>query len=348
MAGINEEWKNYIQFGKIKTTPVREPALLPAPLACSLPPPLEGELYISTKSKKIQLAKPIDLSSWAWVLPILPYWVHDIGIIKKQFIVSSKTQEELEINLDKISKLGSYRQICIPMINNEKNKYCDQRKIIVGLCNADLLKYNIHEKPFKNSIILNIRIPIPKKGAGAEADEEGWKDLPVKISNTGEIRFMGVKEQSVFDQLWSYLQSLLPEENPVVSCETILINANFYCGFPLYLEVLYQRLIHVYHASNCRYDPSNKDPGIRFKVFTIPNGFSFSAPDESVGFSISIFSTGSVLISGKCEEEVIMALYHFLSNLLKTEYTYIVNPFSFVRPKPPQEKNKFKIRKLKV
>jgi hypothetical protein len=38
-----------------------------------------------------------------------------------------------------------------------------------------------------------------------------------------------------------------------------------------------------------------------------------------------IFRTGSVLIVGKCSEEVLFVIYHFLKKLLEEEYEHIVN-----------------------
>jgi hypothetical protein len=345
VPGINQEWQNYIQHGKMDNIkPINPIVLNPNPIKQEVPPP--SALYISTKSKKIQLKSPIDLNwKWACDLPMINYWDSKIGIIKNQFVVSSTHPEELEANLLKLSEIKmEYREICLTSLVNEKNKYCDQRKIIIGLCYTDLLKYNPKEKPFKNAIILNVRIPNP--------DSTGWKDLPVKISNTGEIRLMGVKSQAVYDVLWNYLSTLLPKENPIISSETILINSNFYGGYAFYLEVFYQRLTQVYHASECRYEPSNKDPGIRLKIyFTEKGGFSFQMSGDGGQSicSLSIFSTGSILISGKCEEDRLFLLYNFLIDLLKIEYPFIHNPFSTSRrPTPSQEKYKFKTRKLKV
>jgi hypothetical protein len=39
--------------------------------------------------------------------------------------------------------------------------------------------------------------------------------------------------------------------------------------------------------------------------------------------SFMIFRTGSILIVGKCDENVLMLIYEFLKNILKAEYSKI-------------------------
>jgi hypothetical protein len=45
-----------------------------------------------------------------------------------------------------------------------------------------------------------------------------------------------------------------------------------------------------------------------------------------------IFRTGSVLIVGKCNEKILQDIYHYLKELLKTEFKYICQ-----RIIPPEE-----------
>jgi len=82
---------------------------------------------------------------------------------------------------------------------------------------------------------------------------------------------------------------------------------------------------------NCNYD-SCSYPGIQSKFYYIPD----NPPDEQTGqqpvsmqhtlyyeVSFMIFRTGSILIVGKCNEDILMVIYRFICSILTTEYSTI-------------------------
>jgi hypothetical protein len=81
---------------------------------------------------------------------------------------------------------------------------------------------------------------------------------------------------------------------------------------------------------NCNYD-SCSYPGIQSKFYYIPdkpqqeqNGqqpVSMSMPYYEVSFMI--FRTGSILIVGKCNEDILHAIYRFICTILESEYSSI-------------------------
>jgi hypothetical protein len=81
---------------------------------------------------------------------------------------------------------------------------------------------------------------------------------------------------------------------------------------------------------NCNYD-SCSYPGIQSKFYYIPekpqheqNGqqpVSMSMPYYEVSFMI--FRTGSILIVGKCNEDILHLIYRFICTILETEYSSI-------------------------
>jgi hypothetical protein len=60
--------------------------------------------------------------------------------------------------------------------------------------------------------------------------------------------------------------------------------------------------------------------------------------------SFMIFRTGSVLIVGRCGENVLFCIYNFLKKLLETEYPEIGNQLNILEPK----KHNTKLRKKTI
>jgi hypothetical protein len=115
------------------------------------------------------------------------------------------------------------------------------------------------------------------------------------------------------------------------SCETVLINSNFNCGFYINRESLYDILKYKYNIQSI-YDPCSY-PGIQCKFYFNPdvdvqNGCQISKDKMELyqnvkQISFMIFRTGSVLIVGKCDENVLLLVYEFLKNILVAEYVNI-------------------------
>ena len=96
-------------------------------------------------------------------------------------------------------------------------------------------------------------------------------------------------------------------------------------------EKLYEILKYKYHI-NSGYDPCSY-PGIQCKFYYNPDvgiqcGSQISEENKSLYKNINevsfmIFRTGSVLIVGKCDENVLMIIYEFLKVVLNNEYKNI-------------------------
>jgi hypothetical protein len=115
------------------------------------------------------------------------------------------------------------------------------------------------------------------------------------------------------------------------SNETVLINSNFNCGFFINREVLYDILKLKYNIQSI-YDPCSY-PGIQCKFYYNPDveiQFGSQISEDSKHLyknvkevSFMIFRTGSVLIVGKCDENVLLIIYDFLKIILNNEYKII-------------------------
>lgn len=300
-------------------------------------------IYISTKSKIAYLLEPIDLSIF-WEIPVIPYSTPSNGVIKKQIKFNSKTAEELNIIQTKLQKELYYDEHVMTHIDNPNGriKFKDIRKITIGISKKDIMSYRGKKKQaFYNCFVMIIRI----KYNGI------FREFHIKVFNTGKLEIPGVQSEDMFEVV---LQNIISILQPYVGTQlsykqksdTVLINSNFNCGFYINREALYDILKFKYNIQAI-YDPCSY-PGIQCKFYynndlknDMQTGMQLSALNNNtkdkkekakanalaninvVEVSFMIFRTGSLLIVGMCEENILNDIYDFLTKLLKTEFDQI-------------------------
>jgi disulfide oxidoreductase YuzD len=292
--------------------------------------PKSSKIYISTKTKIAYLNNPINLKEMFWIIPVLNYSVPSSGVIKKQMKFNSMTEEELQDIKDRLKKETLCDEQIITSIINPTGriKFKDIRKITIGLSKKDIMSYRSKKKSaFYNCFVLILRIKVAN----------AFKEFHVKIFNTGKLEIPGIQDDTVFEMILKMIIDILQpnmedklyyKEN---SCDTVLINSNFNCGFYINREILYDILKYKYNIQSI-YDPCSY-PGIQCKFYFNPdvdlqNGCQISKDKMEMyqnvkKISFMIFRTGSVLIVGKCDENVLFLIYEFLKNILKNEYVNI-------------------------
>lgn len=303
-------------------------------------------IYISTKSKIAYLLDPVDLSIF-WEIPVIPYGTPRNGVIKKQIKFNSKSQEELNIINEKLQKELYYDEHVMTHIDNPNGriKFKDIRKITVGISKKDIMSYRSKKKQaFYNCFVMIIRIKI----------DEVFREFHIKVFNTGKLEIPGIQSDEMFEIVLQNIISILqPHVNKELSykqiSDTVLINSNFNCGFYVNRETLFDILKYKYKI-HAIYDPCSY-PGIQCKFYynnKVDNdkqtGIQFvseeakkmdkkdkvqkssansNAKSNTIEVSFMIFRTGSVLIVGMCEENILNDIYTFLTNLLKTEFEHV-------------------------
>jgi hypothetical protein len=329
---IDDEWSKFISFNNDNSESDEEEEdrenkninidsdIVPEP----------SNIYISTKSKVAYLNIPIDLTIF-WKIPIIPYATAANGVIKKQIKSNTNTLEEFEKIQEMLKKEIYYEEQVITNINNPSGriKFKDSRKITVGMSKKDILSYRSKKKSaFYNCFVIILRIKI----------DQMFKEFHVKVFNTGELDIPGIQFESDFEIVLSTIISTIQPfiEEPLSYkqiSDTVLINSNFNCGFFIDREILFDILRNKYNIQSI-FDPCSY-PGIQCKFYynnnnNIVNQSGVQIPKInqenqliSTRVSFMIFRTGSVLIVGKCNEQVLMEIYHFLVNILKTEYNEI-------------------------
>ena len=316
-----------------------------------------SDLYISTKTKISYLNKQnIDIKKIFWDIPILDYTTPKNGIIKKQIKYSSTCKEETELVEKRLVNIKCYEEQIIEHIDNPEGriKFKHQRKISIGTCKKDILSYRSKKKrAFFNCFVIIMRLYDNKS--------ETFKEMHVKVFNTGKLEIPGIQCDLFLEKV---LQLLVITLRPFVGddlvhlpekSETVLINSNFNCGYYIDRDKLYDLLKYKYRI-NSNFDACSY-PGIQSKFYydnTLPETVGLPQTGPQTGqqpnhidfetVSFMIFRTGSVLIVGKCEENVLYKIYDFIKNILETEYDTI-RSINNTETIAPAKSRKRKIRK---
>ena len=163
--------------------------------------------------------------------------------------------------------------------------------------------------------------------------DNSYKEYHVKIFNTGKIEIPGVQNDNIHHIILNEVINVLRP----LTCdsldyqgehETILINSNFNCGFYINREKLYDILNMKYNIQSI-FDPCTY-PGIQCKFYydtskILQNGI---VPDDLNNINIHklsfmVFRTGSILIVGRCSENILRKVYLFIKELLMNEFVNI-------------------------
>lgn len=312
-------------------------------------------IYISTKTKIAYLSRPVDIYDIFWKIPVQHYYKRAEGVIKKQIKFQTTDPAVVASIKEKLqAQPRCYDEYVIEHIDNPNGRipYKDQRKVSIGLCKKDLTGGNHKQKrAFFNCFVVILRInggiaPLEER---APEDDILYKEMHVKVFNTGKLEIPGIQEDrtlvQVLQLLVTVLRPFLGEELDYIRnrCETALINSNFNCGYYIDRDKLFDLLKYKYRL-NCNYD-SCSYPGIQSKFYYIPgkshdeqNGqqpVSMEMPYYEVSFMI--FRTGSILIVGKCNEDILTVIYRYICLILEKEYSLIQMGFI---PSPQEEESK--------
>jgi hypothetical protein len=311
--------------------------------------PVCNELYISTKTKVLFLNKEIDIYNIFWNIPVLEYWKPEEGVIKKQMKIVSKTQEEFQEYKKKLEGIGYYTENIIKQIDNptaRRIKFKDERKITVGVSKKDIMNCRGKVKnAFYNCFAMILRF---KYGNAAE-NKTMFKEIHVKIFNTGKLEIPGVLDAKLLDIVKEMiLQILQPNIDTLLefietdSENNVLINSNFNCGYYINRDNLHNILLSDKYNIESAYDPCSY-PGVKCKYyFNNNNGFDETLqkgkilPEDRAlklselelnkkytEVSFMMFRTGSCLIVGNCSEKILKFVFEFIKKILVEEYKNI-------------------------
>ena len=311
--------------------------------------PKASPIYISTKTKICYLNRTFELLKTFWKIKVLDYHNPIEGVVKKQIKLNSSSQEELDSIKTFLDNENLIDQHIINSINKPEGriKFKDVRKISIGVCKKDIMSYRCKKKSaFYNCFVIILRLLY----AGV------FREVHVKIFNTGKLEIPGIQKEDLLVDVLVLLKKILRQalEDDTIACkddthETVLINSNFNCGFYIDREKLFDILRFKYNINSC-YDPCSY-PGIQCEFYydtklKINTGVQAETIDGTIKkLSFMIFRTGSVLIVGKCEEDVLIKIYEFVKTLLEDEF---VNVATSIIDKPIEKSVKSKTKIITI
>ena len=344
--------------------------------------PEPSDIYISTKSKIAYLTDPIDLKIF-WDIPVIPYATAKNGVIKKQIKFNSKTPEELNIIQERLQTELYYEEHVMSHIDNPNGriKFKDIRKVTIGISKKDIMSYRSKKKQaFYNCFVMIIRLKID--GLFREFHIKVFNTGKMEIPGVQNDMMFELVLKNIIEILQPYTEKKL-EYNQ--KSDTVLINSNFNCGFYIDRERLYDILKYKYNIqaiydpcsypgiqSKFYYDSelgiqtgiqtgataktnaknaknatakALKTESINAKSFKSEKIEIISNADNLTEVSFMVFRTGSVLIVGMCEENVLVEIYEFLKKLLKTEFSEIYQGLIDMESHNNIKNKKKKIRK---
>lgn len=327
---LEDDWENFLNSGELEITSRNYDETNYDKV------PKSSDLYISTKTKIVYMNKNIDLSKLFWDICILPYNTLSDGIIKKQMKFISNNNKELEDIQLKCRNYDIVDEYVIQHVEQQQGDiyiYKDVRKISIGICNKDLLSQRSKKKSaFYNCFVIIVRLLY----------KNSFKEIHVKVFNTGKLEIPGVQDEELFLKSIYYVRDMLQKlyDKSIDICydkiETVLINSNFECNYCVNRSKLFDILKNK-HNLNVSYDPCSY-PGIQCK---------YNIPDTDINLSFMIFRTGSVLIVGKCEDDIIYLVYDFIKGILRNEYANIHEDYN-IPQKNKDKKQYFKTKTIHI
>ena len=322
------------------------------------------DLYISTKTKVLFLNQEILINDIFWKIPNLEYWKPEIGVVKKQMKIVSKTPEDFQEYQDRLKDVPYYIENILKQINNptaRRIKFKDERKITIGLSKKDIMNCRGKVKnAFYNCFAIILRFMY----------DDSFKEIHVKVFNTGKLEIPGILNNQLLDIVKKMVLDLIQPHVTIpvefVANElhdSVLINSNFNCGFYINRDKLHLILRNKKYGIESAYDPCSY-PGVKCK-FYFNNDIGFDLANQNgkilledrgmkmnqlmdskkyTEVSFMIFRTGSCLIVGNCSEPILMFVFDFIKNIFASEYEniHIENDGSSTKVKKP------KIRKRSV
>ena len=216
---IDSAWSSFCLEGDINNELIEPSFKLTETPKCS-------DIYISTKTKIAYLTDKIDLESTFWNIAVIPYHALEEGVVKKQMKFNFANQECVDEMLEKVKDQKNVDEYIISRIINPAGriKFRDIRKISIGLSQKDITSYRSKKRSaFYNCFVLILRVNI----------EEIFKEIHVKVFNTGKLEIPGIREDTTLIKTLDLLVKILYKysDNKTITydlskSETVLINSN--------------------------------------------------------------------------------------------------------------------------
>tara|TARA_B110000285_G_scaffold232549_1_gene303864 strand:+ start:4996 stop:6126 length:1131 start_codon:yes stop_codon:yes gene_type:complete len=356
---VDDEWEMFLENPNAFVDDKQEDMSKEEDINKSVDRAICDDLNISTNTKVVYINNEVDIYNVFWKLPVIPYHSKQNGIVKKQIKVVCNTKEEFEDYKQRIKNEKFYDEYIIKQIDNpdaRRIKFKDERKLTVGISKKDLITTKIKQKSaFYNCFAITIRIFTTT-----------YKEMHIKVFNTGKMEIPGIVDKTLLSivktELLQHLKKYIGDDIDFVNTDiehNVLINSNFNCGFYINRDKLHNIMKSSKYGLETSYDPCSY-PGVKCKYYynidkpweeqngkiaRIDNNMTTNdiiLSNKYLEISFMIFRTGSCLIVGNCNEEVLRFVYTYIVNMLFSEHRDICiqNKEKFVKIKNEKKKKK--------
>jgi len=260
----------------------------------------------------------------------------------------------------------------------KKLKFKDDRKITIGISKKDIMNCRgKQKKAFMNCFAIIIRFKFADEFK--EVHVKVFNTGKLEIPGVPDDDMLSIVREKVIEHLSPHLPAPVlsdddddaPHTTPPLQYirksetddgeEDVLINSGFHCGFCINQTAFYSILRSDKYGIETSYDSCHY-PGIRCKYYYrnyLPadhpeqngricledNGIKLSQLELSKKYtcvSFMIFSTGNCLVVGNCSKSVLLHVFEFIRQMLKTEYKSIAIPTESVVTKLKKKKQRKK------
>lgn len=299
-------------------------------------------IYISTKTKIAYLNSQIPLEDMFWAIPVLKsYAIQQEGIVKKEMKFKTTTKEALEELVKRVDSVETGPLVQQNIKNHVEGggsnvKFKDIRKVSIGMCKKQMTSFRSKAKgAFFNCFAVILRLKW----------EGSFREMHIKVFNTGKLEIPGIPGVKTDEFLECVLTTLIRFIKPISTklglkapldfkhncSETVLTNSNFTANYLIDREKLCSILRKKYRVLST-YDPCSY-PGVQSKFYYVHSRLiqdgkpltEMELADEQkhIVVPFMVFRTGSVLIVGKFDDDVLQCVYYFASSVLKEEFNSI-------------------------
>ena len=305
------------------------------------------KLTISTQSNNARLnnGEEIDVKRLFWALRVMPYIRRSEGIIKKQMKIRCATREQLASLQEQLKPISSYKLSKVEHIDEPgaTTTFKYVAKLSIGVASKEIKAHRAKETDaFFNSFTMVLRLRY----------KNSFKEIVTKVFNKGILSLPGMLDQELLDRTLMMVNQVLgeaslrmsPEKPPLQykpgTITDVMVNSNFWCGFGLDRDKLVDLMVNKYHLETT-YDPSNY-PGVACRYYTrddcdtcgvcpcnppcstleIGNGKGRKRATKvgdhtpCLPMTFMMFRTGSVLIVGRCANDLLSKVHKIVARML--------------------------------
>jgi hypothetical protein len=358
-SALDAEWSEFLRNGCLLTKPIPKKRVQPVTktVEVSATPTVVAEtiihvrteeptLTISTQSinAKLNNIGDIDINAMFWALEVIPYIQKSEGVIKKQIKVQCSTPEELVVFKARLAQYPSHELTKVEHIDDPGGTAPFQyvAKLSIGLANKEVQAHRAQQRDaFFNSFTMVLRVKY----------QNTFKEITAKVFNKGIMSLPGMLDSELRENTLLLVDKVLGKTSseaattllkPLAHCpETItdvMVNSNFWCGYGLDRDKVVE-IMRGKYGLEASYDPSEY-PGVICRYYHSESGETHGrCPCNPVCSTLQIgnkkhagkqrgacqkmtfmlFRTGSVLIVGQRNNEILHKVFRFVLKILLDE-----------------------------